>query len=629
MPCFKSPSYNLNETGENNRNDETNGRREGIYTGTKMVNLSDFDNIQKHEKTEEEIKNIKSAFSNNNLLKTVLFAHHPQVLDTIIDSMHSKELNDQENLFFERAEGNEMFISSKGIYNVIQNGKKIGIFSDQRVIGELAMFYKSKRPFTIRSVGKSSVWVIDRFTFQTILVHHSSGQENEMLTYLQKVPEFNNLSIENLIKLMTLFEKESILPDTVIVDEENEIKKFYMLNHGWAVSTKNKLGKIRDYHRGDFFGEKSLIQKEIISNTITAKDNGAEFYTLTKAIFQKYFANNSGGNQNSSSLTLENLPIEEKVRNLTLNDFEKVETIGKGGFGKVDIVFNKNNKKEFFALKYINKADVVEFQQFENVFNEKNIQLSLKNNFIVRMLKTFKDKKYLYFLLEPCMGGDLYTLLQKQKNKQFPESSVKFYTACVIEAFDYLHKRNCIYRDLKPENLLIDTKGYVKLTDFGFSKKLTMSKTFTFAGTPEYLAPEIILNTGHDKSIDFWALGVLIFELLSGKTPFETNDSTHLKTYEAILKGIKSIDFPKYFSIESVDVIKNLCAQKPIERLSSPDEIKTQRFFAGFSWINLHSEKMRAPFVPQLTHSLDVRNFDVCKDSYVPPDENGDWAENF
>ena len=157
------------------------------------------------------------------------------------------------------------------------------------------------------------------------------------------------------------------------------------------------------------------------------------------------------------------------------------------------------------------------------------------NPFIVELYKTFKDNKYLYMLMEPCLGGELWTVLRKQK--RFQDDTAKFYVGCVILAFDYLHSQGVIYRDLKPENLLLDSHGYVKLTDFGFSRWLTgEERAWTFCGTPEYVAPEIITAKSHDQRADLWSLGILVFELLTGAPPF-TNKANPAQIYPAILKG--------------------------------------------------------------------------------------------
>lgn len=165
------------------------------------------------------------------------------------------------------------------------------------------------------------------------------------------------------------------------------------------------------------------------------------------------------------------------------------------------------------------KSQIVETRQQQHIMSEKEIMGEANCQFVVKLFKTFKDRKYLYMLMESCLGGELWTILRDKGH--FDDATTRFYTACVVEAFDYLHARNIIYRDLKPENLLLDVQGYVKLVDFGFAKKLQSGrKTWTFCGTPEYVAPEVILNRGHDISADYWSLGVLMFELLTGTNWF-------------------------------------------------------------------------------------------------------------
>ena len=167
-------------------------------------------------------------------------------------------------------------------------------------------------------------------------------------------------------------------------------------------------------------------------------------------------------------------------------------------------------------------------------------------------------------LMESCLGGQLWTILRDKGN--FDDPTTRFYTACVVEAIDNLHNRGIIYRDLKPKNLLLDSAGYVKLVDFGFAKKLQGGrKTWTFCGTPEYVAPEVILNKGHDISADYWSLGVLMFELLTGSPPF--NESDPMKTYDCILKGIESIEFPRDITRNANTLIKELCRDNPEERI--------------------------------------------------------------
>ncbi|KER29486.1 hypothetical protein T265_03949 [Opisthorchis viverrini] len=216
----------------------------------------------------------------------------------------------------------------------------------------------------------------------------------------------------------------------------------------------------------------------------------------------------------------------------------------------------KRDSRKSFALKKLRKKCVVETRQQEHVLNEKNILLESENDFIVKLYRTFKDRACLYFLLEACLGGELWTILRNRS--AFDDGTTRFYTACVVEAIAYLHWKGIVYRDLKPENLLLDNIGYCKLTDFGFAKKIGFgSKTWTFCGTPEYVAPEIILNKGHDFAVDLWSMGILMFELLTGTPPFTSSDP--MRTYSIILKGINAIEFPKSITRNAQCLIKRLC----------------------------------------------------------------------
>ncbi|KAM3838448.1 cGMP-dependent protein kinase 1-like, partial [Diretmus argenteus] len=180
--------------------------------------------------------------------------------------------------------------------------------------------------------------------------------------------------------------------------------------------------------------------------------------------------------------------------------------------------------------------------------------------------RTFRDAKCLYMLTEACLGGDLWTLLKLRGS--FDDCSTRFYTACVLQAFIFLHRRNIVYRNLKPENVVLDERGYAKLSGSGCAKKIEVGKrTWTFCGTPGYMAPEIILNKGHSVSVDLWSLGVFTFELLSGDLPFSGSDP--MKTFADTVRGIDRVHFPNAIGKSAASLIKKLCRINPSERLGS------------------------------------------------------------
>ena len=323
--------------------------------------------------------------------------------------------------------------------------------------------------------------------------------------------------------------------------------------------------------------------------------------------------------------------IRAEFETKKLNSFKLLSTLGMGGFGRVELIQDKENKNRTYALKCLIKQHVVETKQQEHVFNEKKILMMLNSPFIITLYKTFKDKRFVYFLMEVCLGGELWTILRDKD--YFDEPTSRFYTACVVEGFDYLHARGIVFRDLKPENLLLDAKGYVKLVDFGFAKRVPSgTKTWTFCGTPEYVAPEIILNKGHDCSADYWSLGVLIYELMTGNPPFTSSDP--MNTYNIILRGIDALEFSSLITRNVQLLIKRLCKENPMERLGNQKDglmdIRKHKWFTGFHWSGLQSRQLTAPIVPRIKDPSDHSNFDYFSPNKdIPPEENSGWDEEF
>lgn len=175
--------------------------------------------------------------------------------------------------------------------------------------------------------------------------------------------------------------------------------------------------------------------------------------------------------------------------------------------------------RQVYALKAMLKSEIVASKQQSNVMNEKNVMIQCDHPFVLRLFQTFKDQKRLYMLLEFVQGGELFSVLHKPDRDGVPDHHAKFYAAGVMLALAYLHSKEIAYRDMKPENCLVDREGYPKLVDFGFAKVIA-GKSFTLCGTPEYLAPELVLGRGHNKAVDYWAFGILVYEMQAGRSPF-------------------------------------------------------------------------------------------------------------
>ena len=265
----------------------------------------------------------------------------------------------------------------------------------------------------------------------------------------------------------------------------------------------------------------------------------------------------------------------------------------------------------YVAVKILSKSQILKTKQVMHIKAEKDILKMVSHPFLVNLLAYFSDRECLYLVLEYIVGGEFFTHLRL--SGRFTEDTARFYAGEIVLAFEYLHSMNVIYRDLKPENLLLDNEGHVKITDFGFAK-IVDSRTYTLCGTPDYLAPEIILNKGHGKPVDWWALGVLIYEMLSGYPPFYDDDP--MGTYQKILHG--KIDFPPHFSRSARDLIKKLLQADLTKRYGNlkggAKDIKSHPWFAGLDWNALTRRATTAPIRPPVSGANDTSQFDDYSD---------------
>eukprot|EP01025_Chloroclados_australasicus_P009311 TRINITY_DN1357_c4_g1_i13.p1 TRINITY_DN1357_c4_g1~~TRINITY_DN1357_c4_g1_i13.p1 ORF type:complete len:1025 (+),score=163.68 TRINITY_DN1357_c4_g1_i13:235-3309(+) len=316
---------------------------------------------------------------------------------------------------------------------------------------------------------------------------------------------------------------------------------------------------------------------------------------------------------------------DRQNRQIRFKDLEMHRVIGTGQFGLVRVVRHKPTG-EVYALKIMHKAPIQDAKQVEHIINERIILSDLESPFCVKLIRAMQDKNSLFLLLEWVGGGELFHHLDIQG--QFTEDTARFYTANVLLALEWMHERGIIYRDLKPENLLLDKYGYIKVTDFGFAKKINKDKTFTICGTPDYQAPEVIMKRGTDKSADYWALGVLIFEMLVGDPPFKSMNGSQdpWDTFRKILSGRFYV--PDFISREAEDLIYRLLQVKPEKRLGAgaggTQDIKNHQWFNGLDWKALSRREILSPFRPHLTSPIDTQHFEEFDDVAPPPNRKRD-----
>ncbi|XP_051571788.1 serine/threonine-protein kinase N1b isoform X6 [Myxocyprinus asiaticus] len=297
---------------------------------------------------------------------------------------------------------------------------------------------------------------------------------------------------------------------------------------------------------------------------------------------------------------------------LCLQDFRLIAVLGRGHFGKV-LLSEYKRSGNLYAIKALKKGDIIARDEVESLLCEKRIFETVNSSrhpFLVNLFACFQTPEHVCFVMEYTSGGDLMMHIHADV---FSETRSVFYAACVVLGLQFLHDNKIVYRDLKLDNLLLDREGYVKIADFGLCKEGMGfgDRTSTFCGTPEFLAPEVLTDTSYTRAVDWWGLGVLIYEMLVGESPFPGDDEEEV--FDSIVND--EVRYPRFLSTEAIGIMRRLLRRNPERRLGSSErdaeEIRKQPFFRNIDFEALLQRKVSPPFVPDLTGEEDVSNFDA------------------
>lgn len=336
---------------------------------------------------------------------------------------------------------------------------------------------------------------------------------------------------------------------------------------------------------------------------------------------------------------LRKMIIEEGFHSkIVRKDFQKIQLIGRGSVGLIYLVKHKQTGK-YYAMKVMQKKDMIKRNKVQRALTEREVLVSANHPFIATLFYSFQTKKALYLIMKFCAGGEFSRVIKRQPKGVLAENAIRFYGAEILLALEYLHYLGVMYRDLKPENILMDSSGHINLTDFDLSKKDApqdrvaalknavngmMSEpgtvTNSFVGTEEYIAPEVIHGEGHTSAVDWWSFGILLYEMMVGRTPFR--GSTSKDTFECILSKGPVWPIGCEISADGRDLVEKLLKKDPKRRLgrNGAHEIKAHRFFKGkIRWALLLNEK--PPIIPNLKGPGDTRYFQYMRDEEKMEDE--------
>mmetsp|Transcript_66615 Transcript_66615/g.159200 ORF Transcript_66615/g.159200 Transcript_66615/m.159200 type:complete len:778 (+) Transcript_66615:104-2437(+) len=515
-------------------------------------------------------------------------------------------------------------------------------FSPGSSFGELALLYLAPRAATITARTAAGVWVIDRTNFKTILAKSTAKAAKEYMKYIDKVELLSPLTPKEREQLAEALQECSFSKGETIFEQGEKGNEFFILIEGEVLVEKDRKETARliaTAEKAQFFGERALLTNEPRAATIkVTSTNGAKALKVDKTSFDlllgplEALKSRAKGEQTKPAGPVKQKPAARSKAKILRADLDRLTLLGCGGFGSVELVEHKKTK-ETYALKALSKGYIVKCGMKSSVIREKDIQLMCDSPFVVHLYETYNGQQSLYLLLELALGGELYATYNK-KGLHGSAQLAQFYIAGTTFAFDHLHERKVLFRDLKPENLLLNDKGWVKLTDMGLAK-VVVGKTFTTCGTPDYFAPELIASIGHNQAVDWWTLGILLFELMTGHPPFEA--VTPMQTYSKVKRGIQKVVFPKALRGPCEELVKSLCDRDPAQRLpmkkGGSKNIKNHNWYKGFDWAAMEAQTLTPPYIPVVKSTTDSSNFNAKKADLPPQvpykDDGSEWDKDF
>eukprot|EP00949_MAST-11_sp_MAST-11-sp1_P000071 g71.t1 len=482
---------------------------------------------------------------------------------------------------------------------------------------------------------------------------------NSIARVLKSVKILEGMTQEEREEVASILEVRSYSRGEKIIAQGDRGDEMFFIEAGEVEFTRVEVEgsapeSIGRFFANQFFGEGSLLTDAPRRATATAASETVVCFALSGTAFRSMFTDavakqarrayivrsESSGSIVSAGESTEKGKVDVKIKASELNG---IRILGKGSYGLVTLVRHEVTGMAY-ALKQLTKKHIIEKEQEEHVVNERVLLGSVHHPFVCNLVTTFKNKHSLYMLMEPVMGGELYThIKQAGRGRGLSEEETRFYGAQVVSIFEHLHAKRIIFRDLKPENLLVARDGYLKMVDFGLAKMLPRdeSKTYTLCGTPAYASPEVYACLGHDKGVDWWCTGVLIHELHAGYPPFAGHSPAEIsEEISRYSHAYPNVAFPAKFSESTSELLCGLLHPDAAQRLGNTRlgarAVKDSKFFESVDFAKLLAKGIQPVFVPEVEDAYDSSNFANKRGGFeteLMDDEEGtvheEWCEGF
>jgi len=587
-------------------------------------------------KTEEDRIFIQAAIRENVHMRDWLQLSDKQI-EAMSDLMSTLDVEANYDVCVKGDCGDSFFIVQEGLLEVLVDTGQTALSIAKCLrtgdsFGELALLYNTRRNATVRASRKSCLWTITRPQFCAVMKLKSDLRIKRYLELVNQVPVVaERMNAEERSALADTLEEVFFVKGEDVVRQGDAGNTFFIVSEGECeirVDGEVK-GKIAS---GGYFGERALLNHEPRAATVTVATQTATLLALDSISFDlilykvlsdhrsdksqeqqigrpcsKILHHRSSVELTKSIMAKKTAREQGDVSEVPLERLTTIGILGSGTYGNVTLRFDALTGT-MYALKSMSKTFIRKEKLKSMVHNEKKTMMMINSVFVVKLYRTYVCHQYYYLLLEPVLGGELFTVYSDHSSFFGSEVHAKFYSCCCAIGLHHIHALRIIYRDLKMENVLLHTNGYAVLTDMGCAK-VVVGKTYTVCGTTDYFAPETLKRVGHNRAVDWWALGVLIFTMMAGRSPFDADDV--LQIYKNINKGFKADSFPLEFSTPVIDVIKALCRKKPEERLgmaSVVDDFRQHPFFADLDWDAVEKREWKVPFRPPGIDLQEIRS---------------------